>query len=208
MLHKVPPFLPRLKPTRHLSTIFEATDESFEEDSSKEWSECRRPEIRHKRQNHTQRAHSCEDIKVVPRDCLTFPPLGSKPTNSGKENRTHKQRSSPLESRNHGDRGNFGGIFPDFRPCNNSFVENAVHSTGETKSAGELKGKFRLKKQRTIDERNTVDSWLQFFGWAIYFWRGDGKFYTKVRRVNPSWPPCMWPRTSRLELFSDGADGM
>ena len=159
------PFLPRLKMTRHLSTIVEVRDEDVEEFNNADGTILfRRGENRRWRLN--RRVNSCNDITEAReliernRETCTLPPLPN--TKTVQRKALHGNRTSgPKDNLNSLDRTD--NIFPDFRPsdrnCSIIDFDTKVgrHST-RLKSNAEIEGGFSHNKE------NIVASWLQFFG--------------------------------------------
>lgn len=154
------PFLPRLKMTRHLSTIVEGREDN--EECSDTGRQCGKPgENRHRRFN--RRVYSCSDIPVArnwrkERDELILPPLA---------NPEKAQRHEPSHGNGKGSRGNqkvegcTDRIFPDFRPpdTTRSFMDF------DTKASRHCtRSKVNTENSFSHNKENIVASWLQFFG--------------------------------------------
>lgn len=151
------PFLPRLKMTRHLSTIVEGREEN--EDVSDASGLLGRPgENRHKRFN--RRVHSCSDIPVArdrnkEHDALILPPL----TNPEKTQRQTTYGSVIGPRGNQKMVGSTDNIFPDFRP------PDRTRSIMDIKvSKYSSRSKSNAEDSFTQNKENIVASWLQFFG--------------------------------------------
>lgn len=151
------PFLPRLKMTRHLSTIVEGREDNDEfVDVGGLFG--RPGENRHRRFN--RRVYSCSDITVAGKrehDVLVLPPLAN----------PEKNERQPSHSSGKGLRsslkvvGSSANIFPDFRPPDRTqsimdFDCKVPRLSKRSKSNDE--DSFSQNKE------NIVASWLQFFG--------------------------------------------
>lgn len=153
MKQKVP-FLPRLKMTRHLSTIVEGREDNDEfSDSCGQFG---RPcENRHRRYN--RRVHSCSDITVA-RDWnkdhnLILPPLA----NPDKTQRRASHSNGKGTRDNSKELGCTDNIFPDFRPRSLLDFDAKV-------SRHSLRSKLNAEDKFSHNKENIVASWLQFFG--------------------------------------------
>lgn len=161
MNEAVLPFLPRIKTTRHLSTIFETNDETVEE-LSKANDVVLFNKANNRRHRFSRRSHSCNDIlwaRKFPgrhvKEEFFLPPLPNTSTfqrqSSYIDDRIRK--TLPYVTEN---------VFADFsRPskvdCNvlDFDVKVRRHST---------KPNLDVEKDLFQNKENIVASWLQFFG--------------------------------------------
>lgn len=151
------PFLPRLKMTRHLSTIVEGREDN--EEYSHTGGQCGKlGENRHRR-----RVYSCSDIPVArnwrkERDDLILPPLA---------NPEKAQRHEPSRGNGKGPRGNqkevgcTDRIFPDFMPPDTAWSFMDFDSKASRHCT---RSKLNTEDSFSHNKENIVASWLQFFG--------------------------------------------
>ena len=152
------PFLPRLKMTRHLSTIVEVK-EDIEEFKGVDGFPFGRGQYRHRR--FGRRVLSCGDIQVFndwtgEHDFVFLPPLKN-PERSKKCLRDNLKRTADIASRLRSPRDR---TFPDFRPPSTS-----CRSVDPSfKAEGRIKRGHSTKREFSHDKEDIVDSWMQFFG--------------------------------------------
>ena len=160
MKRKVP-FLPRLKLTRHLSTIVETRDEHLEEFSNID-STAMIGKGEDMRRRFNRRVHSCSDIGYARNfnerktETVTLPQLPNRTTLSKTQRHGKKPRDEISSS------FSVDNTFPDFRPPDSNF--NTIDFDAKigkrwTRTNAIAKGDFSHNKE------NIVASWLQFFGW-------------------------------------------
>lgn len=151
------PFLPRLKMTRHLSTIVEGREDNDEfGDVGKQFG--RPGENRHRRFN--RRVYSCSDITVYgnkEHDTLILPPLAN----------PEKNERQSSHGNGKGPRGNLkvvgcaDNIFPDFRPPDRT---QSIMDFDSKVSRLSTRSKSNAEDSFSQNKENIVASWLQFFG--------------------------------------------
>lgn len=151
------PFLPRLKMTRHLSTIVEGREDN--NDLGDVGGQFGRPgENRQRRCN--RRVYSCGDITVAGNkvhDNFILPPLANPEQN---------QRQSSYGN-GKGFRGDLkladstANIFPDFRPPERT---QSIMDFDSKVSRLSTRSKSNDKDSFSQNKENIVASWLQFFG--------------------------------------------
>lgn len=151
------PFLPRLKMTRHLSTIVEGREDN-DEFGDVGGLFGRPGENRHRR--FSRRVYSCSDITVAANkkpDNLILPPLAN----------PEKNERQSLHGNGKGPRGNLkvvdctANIFPDFRPPDRT---QSIMDFDSKVSRLSTRSKSNDEHSSSQNKENIVASWLQFFG--------------------------------------------
>ena len=151
------PFLPRLKVTRHLSTIVEGREDNDEfGEFGRQFG--RAGENRPRRFN--RRVYSCSDITVAgnkEHDNLILPPLAN-PEKNERQSSHGNGKASGGDLRAVGSTAN---IFPDFRPPDRT---QSIMDFDSKVSRLSKRSKSNDEESFSQNKENIVASWLQFFG--------------------------------------------
>lgn len=157
------PFLPKLKMTRHLSTIVEVKDENVEEFRNMDHSSVHGGRAEYRRQRFSRRVLSCSDVTVARelterhRVKFSLPPL----PNTASAQRHALQGNTKKAKDNMISVGYDDNMFPDFKPPNrNSSILDFDAKVGRYSA----KPNLNAERDFSHNKENIVASWLQFFG--------------------------------------------